>query len=96
MPFFGFPMRFFLGADNQIRTGDLILTKDALYLLSYISIFGFCRALCLLNKRYYNTFFPEMQILFKKNQNFFKKFLSKPKKSHKIGQNACILNPAVL
>ena len=25
-------------ADNQIRTGDLILTKDALYLLSYISI----------------------------------------------------------
>ena len=26
------------GADNQIRTGDLILTKDALYLLSYISI----------------------------------------------------------
>ena len=30
------------GADDQIRTGDLILTKDALYLLSYISIF-FCR-----------------------------------------------------
>ena len=26
------------GADSQIRTGDLILTKDALYLLSYISI----------------------------------------------------------
>ena len=26
------------GADNQSRTGDLILTKDALYLLSYISI----------------------------------------------------------
>ena len=25
------------GADTQIRTGDLILTKDALYLLSYIS-----------------------------------------------------------
>ena len=25
------------GADSQIRTGDLILTKDALYLLSYIS-----------------------------------------------------------
>ena len=25
------------GADNQIRTGDLILTKDALYQLSYIS-----------------------------------------------------------
>ena len=27
------------GADSQIRTGDLILTKDALYLLSYISKF---------------------------------------------------------
>ena len=27
----------FSGADSQIRTGDLILTKDALYLLSYIS-----------------------------------------------------------
>ena len=26
------------GADIQIRTGDLILTKDALYRLSYISI----------------------------------------------------------
>ena len=26
------------GADSQIRTGDLILTKDALYLLSYISM----------------------------------------------------------
>ena len=29
----------FSGADSQIRTGDLILTKDALYLLSYISKF---------------------------------------------------------
>ena len=28
-----------VGADSQIRTGDLILTKDALYLLSYISKF---------------------------------------------------------
>ena len=25
------------GADNQIRTGDLVLTKDVLYLLSHIS-----------------------------------------------------------
>ena len=25
------------GADNQIRTGDLILTKDVLYQLSHIS-----------------------------------------------------------
>ena len=31
--------RRFHGADSQIRTGDLILTKDALYLLSYISKF---------------------------------------------------------
>ena len=29
-------LRGFRGADSQIRTGDLILTKDALYLLSYI------------------------------------------------------------
>ncbi len=28
----------FTGADTQIRTGDLILTKDALYRLSYISM----------------------------------------------------------
>ena len=27
----------FFGADTRIRTGDLILTKDALYLLSYNS-----------------------------------------------------------
>ena len=27
----------FARADGRIRTGDLILTKDALYLLSYIS-----------------------------------------------------------
>ncbi len=31
------PHRRLHGADSQIRTGDLILTKDALYLLSYIS-----------------------------------------------------------
>ena len=31
------------GAASQIRTGDLILTKDALYRLSYSSIFGFVR-----------------------------------------------------
>ena len=29
---------FFAGAASQIRTGDLILTKDALYRLSYSSI----------------------------------------------------------
>ena len=32
---FGF--KAFTGADNRIRTGDLILTKDALCRLSYIS-----------------------------------------------------------
>ena len=30
----------FNGADNRIRTGDLFLTKEVLYLLSYISISG--------------------------------------------------------
>src|SRR5690606_4925562 len=30
-----FPLKY--GADTQSRTGDLILTKDALYRLSYIS-----------------------------------------------------------
>ena len=27
------------GAHNQIRTGDLFLTKEVLYLLSYMSVF---------------------------------------------------------
>ena len=35
------------GAYNRIRTGDLILTKDALYRLSYIS------TLIELSKKYY-------------------------------------------
>ena len=30
----------FFGAADQIRTGDLILTKDALYRLSYSSKYG--------------------------------------------------------
>ena len=30
----------FRGAAGRIRTADLILTKDALYLLSYSSIYG--------------------------------------------------------
>ena len=34
----GLVMRFLFGADNGIWTRDLVLTKDALYLLSYISI----------------------------------------------------------
>ncbi len=32
-----FRVSFFFGAVTRIRTGDLILTKDALYLLSYNS-----------------------------------------------------------
>ena len=32
--------RLFCGAAGQIRTADLILTKDALYRLSYSSEFG--------------------------------------------------------
>ena len=31
------PMGFYFGADNRIRTGDLVLTKDVLYLLSHSS-----------------------------------------------------------
>ena len=34
-------MRVFDGALKQIRTADLVLTKDALYRLSYESIFNF-------------------------------------------------------
>ncbi len=29
---------FLFGADDRIRTGDLVLTKDALCLLSYTSV----------------------------------------------------------
>ena len=43
------------GADTQIRTGDLILTKDALYRLSYISI-G--------NVWYLSILFRKTQVLF--------------------------------
>ena len=31
-------MGFLIGADNQIRTGDLVLTKDVLCQLSHISM----------------------------------------------------------
>ena len=40
--------RLFARADGRIRTGDLILTKDALYLLSYISAVAFRRTQVLL------------------------------------------------
>ena len=35
-------MGFYFGADNRIRTGDLVLTKDVLYRLSHISVWIFC------------------------------------------------------
>ena len=44
------------GADGRIRTGDLILTKDALYLLSYISAVRIAE-----RKIYYITCHPKMQ-----------------------------------
>ena len=50
------------GADDRIRTGDLILTKDALYLLSYISIsrlLGFFPS----GEIYYSTVFQKLQYL---------------------------------
>lgn len=40
LPLLQFPA---CGADSQIRTGDLVLTKDVLYLLSHISIISFLR-----------------------------------------------------
>ena len=41
------------GADNQIRTGDLVLTKDVLYRLSHISIFGRGRRIRTLGTRFW-------------------------------------------
>ena len=49
------------GADSQIRTGDLILTKDALYRLSYISMLPFD------NKGNISTTAMKMQELFSRN-----------------------------
>ena len=43
------------GADDQIRTGDLILTKDALYRLSYISAFLDARYIILYSQANVNT-----------------------------------------
>ena len=45
---------FFAGADNRIRTGDLILTKDVLYLLSHISE---CFIIIAKEYRFVNWFF---------------------------------------
>ena len=54
------------GADGRIRTGDLILTKDALYRLSYISV-G--------NEMYYTRSRRTMQALSVKNLSFRQKSL---------------------
>ena len=40
-----------VGAAAQIRTGDLILTKDALYRLSYSSIHSLLQILLQMRKR---------------------------------------------
>ena len=47
------------GADDRIRTGDLILTKDALYRLSYISACPFVQ-----RKMNYTTPVAEKQVSF--------------------------------
>ena len=61
------------GADTRIRTGDLILTKDALYLLSYIST--------LLHRAtdiYYHIFAENAR----GNFHFFESFFEKVVKDH--------------
>lgn len=50
----------FSGADTRIRTGDLVITNDALYQLSYISTL-------LANDMYYNQSADIMQVFFTKN-----------------------------
>ena len=48
------------GAVNQIRTGDLVLTKDVLYHLSHNSIFRFPKAFILYHeKRLLSSLFPD-------------------------------------
>ena len=53
----------FSGAATQIRTGDLILTKDALYLLSYSSIFD---SFDIITRK-----FPCVNYFFSKTATFF-------------------------
>ncbi len=54
------------GADNRIRTGDLVLTKDVLCLLSHISVFYFSVFhrdsfyIIAKEKPFVNTFFEEI------------------------------------
>ena len=51
------------GADNRIRTGDLVLTKDVLYLLSHISNYTGVGSL-LPNTGYYIRLFIKLQAFF--------------------------------
>ena len=88
---FNFLNRFHRGAGNRTRTDDLVLTKDALYLLSYTSVFSqrsyiisnqtrfvkaFCENYCLSESE------PPLCRPFPKvfeesaRETFFKKFLS--------------------
>ena len=63
----------FLGAAIQIRTGDLILTKDALYLLSYSSISD---SFCIISKNttscqlFFWKLFLQSQICWKSYKKF--------------------------
>ena len=67
--------RVFRGADGRIRTGDLILTKDALYRLSYISI-G--------NEEYFNRFRAKMQAFSESFLRFFTSRMIAPRFSETI------------
>ena len=55
---------FLFGAANQIRTGDLILTKDVLYHLSHSSILSFSVIIDSVN--HYKVKFIFCQVFFKK------------------------------
>ena len=57
-------LRVFRGAANQIRTGDLVLTKDVLYHLSHSSTLFFQR------KRYYTKPVVACQSFFSENPTF--------------------------
>ena len=61
--------RGFSGAATQIRTGDLILTKDVLYQLSHSSISQECflvtQTIITNYQRFVNTFLKNISIFFK-------------------------------
>ena len=67
-------MVIFCGADNGIRTRDLVLTKDALCLLSYISIFIFAFRLHIQTTSFniISHISDNFKCFLKKVKNFFK------------------------